>query len=289
MARLRLATLLFLAIVLSACAVAAQPSAAPTSPASAPPTGLPGSAPIPSDAPTEATPPQPTAPIGENRDTIAEVVADGVRVRSLPSVADLSIKYEPLLRRGDEVFVIGGPVLGDGYDWFLVQSLIGPEGGPFGWVAFASREGEQWIDDDGDPACPALSRNQWLGTIVDEVLIQCFGDEEIEFEIDGGLSCFPDDPHLIDHPWLGPSCDMLSGDACGTCGLRIAAQPAAGIEIPDRDYAHWAVRGHFDDPAAAECLPGPDADPSQIEQAAVHACRTTFVLTSLERLGDAAS
>jgi hypothetical protein len=230
---------------------------------------------------------QPTAPIGENRDSIAEVIVDGgVRVRSLPSVDDVSIKYEPLLRRGDEVFVIGGPVEGGGYDWYLVQSLIDHEQGPFGWVSFASRDGERWIDDVSETDCPALSPDLWPGTILDETLIHCFGSREIEFEIDGGLSCFPDDPRLIDHPWLGRNCDMLTGDACGTCGLRIAAHPDADFEIPDREHARWAVGGHFDDPAAAECVPGPDGDPSRIEQTAVHVCRTTFVLTSLERLGD---
>ena len=299
MSRSSLGTLLFLAIVVTGCGGAAQPSPRPspssgTPAANTPAPVSPSPSPTPSAAPSmEASAPpvvtQPTAPMGEYRDAVMEVVVDGgVRVRSFPSVNDVSIKYEPLLQRGDEVFVIGGPVEGDGYDWYLVQSLVDQARGPFGWVSFASRDGERWIDDVSDTDCPALSPDLWPGTILDEVLIHCFGGKEIEFKIDGGLSCFPDDPRLIDHPWLGPNCDMLTGDACGTCGLRIAAHPDADLEIPDRDHARWAVRGHFDDPAAAECLPGPDNDPSRIEQAAVHLCRTTFVLTSLERLGDSA-
>jgi hypothetical protein len=302
MARSRLAILFSVAIMVSGC------SAATTTPSSGPPSAMPptSSSPtaavVPSPAPSappasETTDPsvapiaQPTAPIGDNRDAIAEVVVNGgVRVRSLPSVDDVSIKYEPLLLRGDEVFVIGGPVAGDGYDWYLVQSLSDGGQGPFGWVSFASREGDPWIEDVAKTDCPTLPRDaRQLGVILDEVLIHCLGDKDITFEMEAGVSCFPDDPRLIEHDWLGLECSMLWGDACGTCGLRIAAHPDAGIDMPERDHARWSIRGHFDDPAAAECAPGPDDDTGRIEQAAVHTCRTTFVLTKLERLGDAAS
>jgi hypothetical protein len=101
--------------------------------------------------------------------------------------------------------------------------------------------------------------------------------------------CHPEDPRVIEHDWLGLDCGMLSGDACGTCGLRIAAHPDAAFEMPERDYAHWAVRGHFDDPASSTCVPAPGVEPAQTDQMAVHACRSTLVLTTLERLGDAAS
>ncbi len=87
-------------------------------------------------------------PRGLVRDAMAEVVVDGgVRVRSLPTVDAMSIKYEPLLSRGESLFVVDGPVTADGYDWYLVQALQGIDRGPFGWVAAASREGETWIDD----------------------------------------------------------------------------------------------------------------------------------------------
>ena len=225
--------------------------------------------------------------MGDMRDAIAEVVVDGgVRVRGYPSVADASEKYEPLLRRGDQVFVIGGPVAGDGYDWYLVQSLIEGERGPFGWVSFASRDGEPWIEEVADVDCPKLPNDaDRLGVILDEVLIHCLGDRDIEFEMEAGISCFPDDPHVIQHDWLGLECSMLWGDACGTCGIRVAAHPEAKFDMPDREHALWAVRGHFDDPAAEDCTRGPDAPPSTLDQAAVHACRSTLVLTSLERLG----
>ena len=299
MSRSRLAILISLAITVSGCAAATTPSASPSSippptssPTAAAPSLTPSAAPTAEPIEPSATPvEQPTAPVGDNRDAIAEVIVDGgVRVRSLPTVEDSSIKYEPLLRRGDEVFVIGGPVAGDGYDWYLVQSLVERERGPFGWVSFASRDGEPWIEEVAETSCPSLPADaDRLGVMLDEVLIHCLGDKDISFEMDASVSCFPNDPRMIDHDWLGVECGMLWGDACGTCGLRIAAHPDAGIDLPDRDSARWAIRGHFDDPAAAECVPGPDDDTGRIPQAAVHACRTTFVLTRLERLGDASS
>ena len=304
-ARARLASLITLIAVLGACTGNAEPGATAMSSAEAgtapSPAFTPGPAPVAprSAGPTEAPPfaetpiaephiAQPTAPIGDNRDAIAEVVVDGgVRVRGLPGVDDASTRYEPLLRRGDEVFVIGGPVAGDGYDWYLVQALVDRSQGPFGWVSFASRGGEPWIEDVAATDCPSLPNDaSRLGVMLDEVLIHCFGDGTIEFELDASVSCFADDPRVIDHDWLGLECSMLSGDACGTCGLRIAAHPEAGLDIA-RDYARWAVEGHFDDPASAACLPSPGVEPAQLQQAAVHACRGTLVLTSLERLGDA--
>jgi hypothetical protein len=296
MARSRLVMLFSVAMMVSACAAATNPSSGP--PSAMPPTSSsPTAAVVPSPAPSapsaiETTEPsaapiaQPTAPIGDNRDAIAEVVVDGgVRVRSLPSVGVDSDKYEPLLRRGDEVFVIGGPVAGDGYDWYLVQSLIDGSQGPFGWVSFASRDGEPWIEDVAETDCPTLPNDaRRLGVTLDEVLIHCFGRDKLEFEIDAAISCHPDVPSWIDHDWLGPDCTMLSGDACGTCGLRIAAHPDADVDLPEQDHAHWTVRGHFDDPASSECTPAPDVTPAQMVQAAVHACRSTFVLTKLERL-----
>lgn len=301
MARSRLATLLSLAIVVAGCAAAATPSGAPSpvapeattaveSPIAAPTTAPPSVAATPE--PSAPPPPaQPDFPLGDSRDAILEVAVDGgVRVRSYPSVDDTSEKYNPLLRRGDQVFVIGGPVAGDGYDWYLVQSLIDGERGPLGWVSFASRDGEPWIQDVEKTDCPSMPEDaQRLGVILDEVLITCLGDRDIKFEMEAGISCFPDDPPFIQHDWLGLECSMQWGDACGTCGLRVATDPAAGIELPQRDHARWAVRGHFDDPASADCAIARGVEPARPDQAAVHACRSTFVLTSLKRLGDAAS
>ena len=224
-------------------------------------------------------------PTAQTGTAIGKVVADGVRVRSLPTVHPASIKYEPLLRSGDRVFVGAGPVAADGYDWFLVDTLY--EGGEpplFGWAAFESRDGETWIAGETDVDCPALPGDaRRLGVTNDDVLLHCFGSRDLTFELDASLYCSPDDPARVEHDWLALECSLLSGDACGTCGMRIAAHPDADIELPDRDSGRWAMTGHFDDPAAANCAKGQDADGGLLAEWAVHYCRTTFVLTALER------
>jgi hypothetical protein len=228
-------------------------------------------------------------PRGLRRDAVAEVVVDGgVRVRSLPTVDPASVKYDPLLVRGDEVFIVDGPARADGYDWYLVQTLEdGGATGPFGWIAAASRDGETWLDDVAEATCPILPDDALqLGVTGEEILIHCFGGSEISMEIEANIYCLPAYAFPIEPAWMGAGCGYLSGDACGWCGFTTAVDPRFGV-LPDEEVARWSISGHFDDPAAMSChrvAPGA-GDPSP--EAVVHRCRTTFVLTSLVRLGDA--
>ena len=211
-------------------------------------------------------------------------------MRSLPTVDAMSIKYEPLLSRGESLFVVDGPVTADGYDWYLVQALQGIDRGPFGWVAAASREGETWIDDLEEVDCPRIPEDaRDLGTLSEELLLHCFGGSELSIELEANVFCLPGDAVATVEPaWLAVDCGVLSGDACGACGIPIAADPQFGFDLPKEDLAKWALSGHFDDPATASCrpsaVPGPDGPSLEL---IVHRCRTTFVLTSLTRLGDA--
>lgn len=231
-------------------------------------------------------------PRGLAPDAMAEVVVEGgVRVRSLPTVDATSIKYEPLLRRGDLVFIVDGPVAADGYDWYLTQSLLASDDrGPFGWVAAASREGETWIDDLEESDCPRIPEDaRALGSLPEELLLHCFGGSELSMELEANVFCLPGEAVATVAPgWLAVDCGVLSGDACGACGIPIAADPQFGFELPKEDLARWALSGHFDDPAAASCRPSavPGTDAPSLELI-VHRCRTTLVLTSLTRLGDA--
>lgn len=227
-------------------------------------------------------------PTAQTGTAIGKVLADGVRVRSMPTVHPASIKYVPLLRSGERVFVAAGPVAADGYDWFLVDAPVEYGEPPlFGWAAFESRDGETWIAGDDAVDCPELPKEaQQLGITNEDVLIHCFGSRDLSFELEANLFCLPDDPARVEHDWLARECGLLSGDACGFCGLRIAAHPDSGIELPDvPDIAtgDWAITGHFDDPAAASCAIGRDADDGLLAEWAVHYCRGTFVMTALER------
>jgi hypothetical protein len=257
--------------------------------------GIPGPSASPSGASPAATPggstPAPRElPRGLERDAIAEVVVDGgVRVRSRPSVDAESIKYEPLLRRGDAVFIVDGPVRADGYDWYMVQSLPGGteldvDGGPFGWVAAASRDGEAWVEDRAQTPCPKLpdEGRDVVGALPEEVLVHCFGGTEIAFDVEANVHC--EGPNAFDPAWLAVGCGAIAGDSCGTCGIPIAGAPSAGIVLPREELATWSMRGHFDDPAAASCQMNATAglgDPSP--ELVVHRCRTIFVVTSLAK------
>ena len=113
--------------------------------------------------------------------------------------------------------------------------------------------------------------------------------QEIEFELDASVGCLADDVRSgLEPAWLGQGCFSLSGDACGSCGLDLVSDPASGVSIPDLESARWRFRGHFDDPAAAGCratLP-PAGDTVLPGEVLVHFCRTRFVVTELERIGD---
>ena len=227
-------------------------------------------------------------PLGLVRDAMADVAVDGLRVRGLPTIAPDSVKFEQLLHRGDQLFIVDGPVAADGYEWYLVQSLIdGFQPGPFGWVAGASREGEVWIESRERP-CPTVPNDAFrFGVLPPELLLHCFGRGDLSFEVNANVYCLPDEVRQVEPAWFGAGCGELSGDACGSCGLSIAADPALGISIPREQSGRWAFQGHFDDPAAATCHGVTAGDTQVPEQFAIHLCRITFVLTSLKRLGDA--
>lgn len=232
-----------------------------------------------------------TTPVGLERDSIADVVTAGLRVRGLPSTSDESVKFDRLLAEDDRVLIVDGPVAGDGYDWYLVQAMLdGSEPGPFGWVAASSRDGEPWIEYRAGAACPTLPGDApRLGVLPSELLLHCFGPNELSFELDASVYCLEADARNVLPTWFGGGCGILSGDACGGCGLDIAADPAA-VTIPMRDSGRWSVSGHFDDPAAATChAPVPASGDTVLPwEYGIQLCRRTFVLTSLKRLGNAA-
>ena len=262
---------------------ATQPAATPPSPSATPaatigasPLGVTGIA-IP------VTPPR-----GLQRDAMVEVVVDGLQVRDAASADADPVWADVALDRGDDVFIVGGPVVTASQDWFIVSAVLdGHSPGPFGWVAAAGPDGSPWIEDIAPETCPTLPDDvDRLGVIPEELLIHCFGSSELSFEHDANVYCLPADALPIEPAWLSSGCGYLSGDACGWCGLNLAIKPGSGV-LPSEEVARWSLRGHFDDPAAASCrATGPIVgDPSA--EAIVFGCRTTFVLTSLRRLGDA--
>ena len=121
-------------------------------------------APTPSARPATASPsptatPSAPAPTATARpgtfaaNTIVEIVVDGLRVRTAPTVDDAtSAKLEPLLGNGTKLHILDGPVTADDYDWYEVQAIGWPH---HGWVAAADHDGSPWIVDSALNTEPA--------------------------------------------------------------------------------------------------------------------------------------
>ena len=234
----------------------------------------------------ELTPPRAFEP-----DAIAEVLVDNaVIVRSNPGQAALPVAIDAALRRGDQVFIVDGPVRADGSDWYLVRAIEGLASGSFGWVAATSPAGAVWIDDRDSSTCPTLPGDALrLGVLPEELLVHCFGGAELAFELEANVYCLSPQAGSLEVPvepaWFSPRCGSLSGDACGSCDIPLAVDPQFGA-LPREDHALWSFSGHFDDPAAASCGPVVGTVDALTLASIVLRCRTTFVLTSLVRLGD---
>lgn len=234
-------------------------------------------------------------------DGLARVIADGLRVRSAPEVSAASERYEPLLDTGTMLFVIDGPVAGSGYDWYEVAPL--DDGSDFnefrylgdltGWVASTARDGTPWIVGMR-PVCPDpggfFEDLDVLGRLGALTALSCYAGESIEFRATEASVQFidgyggPEDEPLPDpnyHPpmWLLLNFTFWAPPSWADAGLRQGFEtvfdpvhfPTGQPELPEDSV--WDVVGHFDDQAAADCAHG-----------AVHlTCRTTFVVTSLDR------
>src|SRR4029079_12368134 len=114
--------------------------------------------------------------------------------RSKPRVADDSFKFEPLLPKGAEVYVLAGPVSASGYTWFEVAPLTS-RGHPDGWVAEGSRTGEPWLAR-GAFRCPAVPTDfRSLAALPSAV----------------GLACFPRIPITVMARLISCNCDVDGG------------------------------------------------------------------------------
>jgi hypothetical protein len=78
----------------------------------------------------------------------AEVVTTDLVRRSAPRISDDSVIMGEL-NAPTRVYVVGGPVLSDGYRWFLVNDM---QTWTVGWVAEAGKHGEIWLRPLGHEA-----------------------------------------------------------------------------------------------------------------------------------------
>jgi hypothetical protein len=233
--------------------------------------------------------------------TAAVTVTDNLRVRSLPAVASESIRLSPLLDRGTRLFVLEGPQIGSGYDWYevVVPSIEDTDTGLMvGWVAVGGRTGERWVATE-ESACPpasAITVTDLVGLTAsphgDGGLI-CFGrhGEEgpasLRFEAAVDLACDESAPETLPG-WLADrSASLVLGD--GLSQFRAKADPDLGIPLDcaGRGGTRFLVEGRFDheDAQACEANPALGSAAAIDERVAAYRCRTRFVVTSLSLVG----
>ena len=203
----------------------------------------------------------------------------------------LSERYAPLLDIGTRLFVLDGPVLGSGYDWFqvIVPTVTRSDGQPMvGWVAVAGKNGEVWAKNV-DLGCPPANAQVALADLAR------LGSGATP---DGGLACFGDGP-IATTASLAIVCNGPDATATGNDELARGAGPDDGPPgrrldrlrgpRPPRSRGPHGVRpadggdvgvdGHFSDSEAQACGGGASSDAAAA--LAIYRCRTTFVITGL--------
>lgn len=270
-------------VVLGACGPAASPTPGgspstelpPETVASSPSGSASGTA-VPSASATE----EPAT--GLAVDSLAEVLVTDLVVRSHPGIDPPSAILADRLTAPDRAFVVDGPVEAAGYEWYLVAPLNRADGsrGPFGWIARASREGEEWVRGVAAP-CPAAPVDL-AGVLALAPLerLACFGNDPLTLTAPVITCGAGGGPWTFDPSWL------LNVGGCGlaldTSGENVLVyREPPGLARPGPGVGPATVAGHFDDPSAASCTvttADPVAYPAPSAEAAILMCRTEFVL-----------
>ena len=225
--------------------------------------------------------------------TAAVTVSNNVRVRSLPVVSDDSKMLTPLLKTGTRTFVLQGPVIGSGYDWYevVVPSVTSGAGPMVGWVSVADKTDEPWLA----PAkidCPAAEGITFgeLATLVGnpatDAGLACFGGRDgipptpLRFEARASATC---DDHIARTlpEWLAADKGLELYDGPQTLEARLHPDVENPLDCVVSPY-RYLVEGQFDHEDAASCDPNPAAPGEAIDRrVAVYECRTRFVVTKL--------
>jgi hypothetical protein len=231
---------------------------------------------------------------GLRPDTVAMTVEPELRVRSLPEVSDASARLSPLLRNGDALYVISGPVAGSGYDWYEIHA---PRANLTGWVAAAAKTGEDWIRPVPLGCTMGASPDPIVDAIGYELMhLACYG----ELELSGmrflgrpegdGIRCPDTFEWLLEPEWL---------DMPLVCGYEFRQEePDSGsadvitpgilhpsiVDVPRALLAAQPggllvdVTGRLDHPDSRECTAvGSNAPPPALVRLQ---CRMRFVITA---------
>lgn len=279
------------------------------------------------DTPASASAESPSPTAGESA-TPASPTDDALSRNTLviAAVSDLSVRTEPtrqserlgVIPAGEVAFVVDGPVLADGRDWYSlasdstcpVASASAFHCQPWnGWVAADHEDGTPLLEPLTD-ACPTgpLDLAAFLDTTA-LMRLACFGDATwklrafIASSTDGrgGTSLFKTEPGWLD-AWgslVFPQTEPSQYDT--SSALAMHAHPDLGCEFgglnPGCAFAEFAgewviITGHHDDPAASTCAPtynsmwtdsmDPPLPPLPDEASTILGCRSAFVATNVE-------
>jgi hypothetical protein len=236
-------------------------------------------------------------------DTLAVVTRQGtsLRVRTAPGVGSDSRKLEPLLPTGTRMFVVGGPVTADGYDWYEIQTdADAGEIDLYGWVAAADKEGRAWIKPT-DPKCPDARDGLAISEAAPLDRLACFGDAQFEIVarevftiVDVDDEPCPWSPGhgacSIDPLWLAWPFELFigefetgPGEMGGVITMTVAIPPDVLAAAPGLDDAEDVrVTLSSDSPEARDCrFLDRAGDEVRPRARAILECRTRLVVRDL--------
>jgi hypothetical protein len=256
----------------------------------------------PSPEPTGTRAPEPSSPDADLQPgSVAKVITTDLVMRSAPGTGEDSEIYEGRLHEPALLFVIDGPVLASGYEWYRVQPFtLSGEQSPFGlsgWVAAADKDGEPWIASEAI-RCNRRPQVDDLIALGGVASLACYGGRPLSFAAYEGPTAVI--PNTVSPSWLVGSGYMLRPIGCVfECGRPTPTPTFPGFLFVHRSGepvfpngfaspvgAHVQVTGHFDDPAAQTCTAGPlpgDTPPPPAADT-VLLCRTQFVVTEMTQI-----
>lgn len=278
-----------------------QASASISSPTAA---STPSATPAVSSNETGAVSPPPS-PGAEPRLEIFSSAVNGLRLRAGPSTAAELVASRPgtdagpiTIDAGQTLAALEGPVASDGFDWYLVQPIIGRGFGQLGWAA-TPQVGDAWLVP-GELECPPAPADLMASiAIAPAAALYCSGGGDLSLEgyVVTGFGC--NVTGTFEPEWLAHPCANMSFISPAPLSERPTRQlflhyPAPGVPNPTLSYSdEQLVRivGHYDDPAAAGCVIEPDElDPNAPSYGAsdpaadVAECRLRFVVTEVTPL-----
>lgn len=301
---LRWPVMLITVLGLSACAAPSESPVGTSGDPSPPRTASPVSMSEPAMTPvaSEQVPPAATPGL----DQMIEVLVTDLVMRSHPGTGDDSTIYPDRLGGGVRAWVLEGPVVASGYEWYRVMVLSGLAPGDtnrVGWIAAASRDGEPWIGRAA-VACPPKLDFEALATLNHGERIVCLAGTSLEVEgwippVWGSGGCGQEEPAwllcwlthtplvsvepppgALEDPGYEPSWD----DAAALIHVN---HPPGSDPPPLSPGLHLRVVGHVDGPAASTCgTPDYSADPPALapDPVLMFACRAMFVADTVEIL-----